>query len=90
MVYKMKLAEISEVELKDDPFLPHSLGFAKLHGNGNDFILIDEISRELVAESAKKRFAIACCRRNFGIGADGGIQGLCSEYWCSSCCYLCG
>jgi diaminopimelate epimerase len=71
MVYKMKLAEISEVELKDDPFLPHSLGFAKLHGNGNDFILVDEISRELVAESAKSRFAIACCRRSFGIGADG-------------------
>ena len=67
----MKLAEISEIELEDDPFRPRSLGFAKLHGNGNDFILIDEISRELVAESAKKRFAIACCRRNFGIGADG-------------------
>ena len=67
----MKLAEISEIELEDDPFPPQGLGFAKLHGNGNDFILIDEISRELVAESAKKRFAIACCRRSFGIGADG-------------------
>ena len=67
----MKLAEISEIELEDCPFPPHSLGFAKLHGNGNDFILIDEISRELVAESAKRSIAIACCRRSFGIGADG-------------------
>ncbi len=67
----MKLAEISEIELEDGPFPPHSLGFVKLHGNGNDFILIDEISRVLVAESAKRRIAIACCRRSFGIGADG-------------------
>ena len=67
----MKLAEISEIELEGDTFRTHSPGFAKLHGNGNDFILIDEVSRELVAESAKRRFAIACCRRSFGIGADG-------------------
>ncbi len=67
----MKLAEISEIELDDDLFRPNSLGFTKLHGNGNDFILIDEVARELVAEDAKRRFAIACCRRSFGIGADG-------------------
>jgi diaminopimelate epimerase len=67
----MKLAEISEIELDDDPFRPHSLAFTKLHGNGNDFILIDEVAMELVAEDAKRRFAIACCRRSFGIGADG-------------------
>jgi len=71
MVYKMKLAEISEIELDDDTFRPHSLAFTKLHGNGNDFILIDEIAQELVAETTKSRFAVACCRRSFGIGADG-------------------
>jgi diaminopimelate epimerase len=71
MVYKMKLAEISEIELDDDPFAPRGLSFAKLHGNGNDFILIDEMAREQVAENRKKRFAVACCHRNFGIGADG-------------------
>lgn len=71
MVYKMKLAEISEIDLEDDPFRPHAVPFTKLHGNGNDFVLIDEMSREIVPESAKSRFAIACCRRNFGIGADG-------------------
>ncbi|TFH50432.1 MAG: diaminopimelate epimerase [Methanothrix sp.] len=67
----MKLADISEIELDDDPFRPHSLTFTKLHGNGNDFILVDETGREQVAESEKIRFAIACCHRNFGIGADG-------------------
>jgi diaminopimelate epimerase len=71
MVYKMKLAEISEIELDDDPFRPYSLAFTKLHGNGNDFILIDEIAREQVPEEAKRRFAVVCCRRSFGIGADG-------------------
>ncbi|MBN1235905.1 MAG: diaminopimelate epimerase [Methanotrichaceae archaeon] len=67
----MKLADISEIELDDGPFGPSSLAFTKLHGNGNDFILIDEIGQEQVAESEKRRFAIACCHRNFGIGADG-------------------
>jgi len=67
----MKLADISEIELDDDPFRPHSLTFTKLHGNGNDFILVDETGQGQVAESEKIRFAIACCHRNFGIGADG-------------------
>ena len=67
----MKLAEISEIELDDGPFRSHSLTFTKLHGNGNDFILVDEIGQEQVVESEKRRFAIACCHRNFGIGADG-------------------
>jgi diaminopimelate epimerase len=67
----MKLADISEIELDDDPFRPHSLSFTKLHGNGNDFILVDEMNREQVVESEKRRFAIALCHRHFGIGADG-------------------
>jgi len=71
MVYKMKLADISEIELDDNSFGPCSLTFTKLHGNGNDFILVDEISREQVAEGKKRKFAIACCHRHFGIGADG-------------------
>ena len=67
----MKLAEISEIELDDGPFAPRGLAFTKLHGNGNDFVLIDEMGREIVAESMKKRLAVAICRRSFGIGADG-------------------
>jgi diaminopimelate epimerase len=71
MVYKMKLADISEIELVDAPFGPGAIVFTKLHGNGNDFILVDEMARELVPEPAKKRFALLCCSRNFGIGGDG-------------------
>ncbi len=67
----MKLADISEIELDDDPFRPYSLSFTKLHGNGNDFILVDEMNREQVVESEKRRFAIGLCHRHFGIGADG-------------------
>ena len=71
MVYKMKLAEISEIELDDAPFGPSTFMFTKLHGNGNDFILIDEMAREFVPEAAKGQFAVRCCSRNFGIGGDG-------------------
>lgn len=43
--------------------------FTKLHGNGNDFILIDEYNGEVVAE--KPAFAAKYCDRRFGIGGDG-------------------
>ncbi len=71
MVYKMKLAEMSDIEFSDDPFRPGGLTFTKLHGNGNDFMLVDETGREQVGETGKSSFAVRCCRRSFGIGADG-------------------
>jgi len=71
MVYKMKLAEISEIEMEDDPFTRSTFTFTKLHGNGNDFILVDEVRKQIVPDSQKAAFAMRCCRRNFGIGADG-------------------
>ena len=43
--------------------------FTKLHGNGNDFILIDEYKGEIVSE--KSGFARKYCDRRFGIGGDG-------------------
>ncbi|OPY54860.1 MAG: Diaminopimelate epimerase [Methanosaeta sp. PtaU1.Bin060] len=67
----MKLADISEIEIDEEPFRPRTLAFTKMHGNGNDFIIIDEMRSEQVAESKKSGFAIGCCHRNFGIGADG-------------------
>ncbi|ADI73398.1 diaminopimelate epimerase [Methanohalobium evestigatum Z-7303] len=45
--------------------------FTKLHGNGNDFIVIDEFENEIVPENQKADFAVKYCRRKFGIGADG-------------------
>jgi diaminopimelate epimerase len=45
--------------------------FQKLHGNGNDFILIDELTEEVIPEELKAEFAAQYCQRHFGIGADG-------------------
>jgi diaminopimelate epimerase len=42
--------------------------FLKLHGAGNDFILVDARSSPELITPAKARFL---CDRNFGIGADG-------------------
>ncbi|MEI6839637.1 MAG: diaminopimelate epimerase [Methanomicrobiales archaeon] len=45
--------------------------FTKLHGNGNDFILIDEYERVVIPDQMKGEFAASFCDRHFGIGADG-------------------
>ncbi|MDI9642672.1 MAG: diaminopimelate epimerase [Archaeoglobales archaeon] len=47
--------------------------FSKMHGNGNDFVLIDEFHRILVPEEKKAKFAKWICNRNFAVGADGVI-----------------
>jgi diaminopimelate epimerase len=47
------------------------ISFAKLHGNGNDFVLIDEYSCTLIPDGMKGQFAALYCDRRFGIGADG-------------------
>lgn len=47
------------------------LPFVKLHGNGNDFILIDEYTGEKVPDDMKAHFASLFCDRKFGIGGDG-------------------
>ncbi len=45
--------------------------FTKTHGNGNDFVLVDEFNGAVVGERDKPRFVRAVCDRYFGIGADG-------------------
>ena len=47
------------------------IAFTKLHGNGNDFVLIDELKGEIIPEDMKGGFAALFCDRRFGIGADG-------------------
>jgi diaminopimelate epimerase len=47
--------------------------FAKLHGNGNDFIVIDEYHKVVIPDDMKGQFAAIYCDRRFGIGADGVI-----------------
>ena len=48
----------------------NTINFSKLHGQGNDFIIIDAISREIRIE---KEEILKMCDRHFGIGADGVI-----------------
>ena len=45
--------------------------FVKLHGNGNDFVLIDEYEKTVIPDDMKGQFAALYCDRRFGIGADG-------------------
>ena len=47
--------------------------FTKLHGNGNDFVLIDEHEKIIITDDMKGQFAVIYCDRRFGIGADGVI-----------------
>lgn len=46
------------------------INFSKLHGQGNDFIIIDSTARSI---SLSKTQIQKICHRNFGIGADGLI-----------------
>ncbi|MFP3867863.1 MAG: diaminopimelate epimerase [Desulfobacteraceae bacterium] len=46
--------------------------FWKMHGSGNDFVLIDH-RRPVVAEAERCQFVRAVCARKLGVGADGLI-----------------
>ena len=47
------------------------MNFFKLHGLGNDYIVIDERGKDSVPEEKKDEQAQQLCRRSFGPGADG-------------------
>ena len=47
------------------------LDFVKLHGLGNDFVFIDDFSRDI--ELTQQQVSLLC-DRHFGIGADGVIM----------------
>jgi len=47
--------------------------FTKMHGTGNDFILIDEFKRVLIPKDKKGKFVKRISDRHFGIGSDGVI-----------------
>ena len=49
------------------------IDFVKMHGLGNNFILIDCLSKPLGDSSFLSYLAKRLCNRNFGIGADGLI-----------------
>lgn len=47
--------------------------FSKMHGLGNDYVVIDETEEEIIPESKKNEVSEELCRRGFSIGADGVI-----------------
>ncbi len=48
----------------------NNLKFTKMHGLGNDFIIIDDRGKDFELKKAPD-LAKEICRRNFGVGADG-------------------
>ncbi len=51
---------------------PRRLPFFKMHGGGNDFVLIDH-RQQLIPEAEYNRFAKRVCAPKVGVGADGLI-----------------
>lgn len=47
--------------------------FSKMHGLGNDYVVIDETEGEVIPEDMKNEISFQLCRRGFSIGADGVI-----------------
>lgn len=50
-----------------------ALEFSKMHGTGNDFILINTYREEKIENTMYSKLATKLCRRHFSIGADGLI-----------------
>jgi diaminopimelate epimerase len=51
---------------------PRRLPFFKMHGGGNDFVLMDH-RQQLIPEAEQSRFAQRVCAPRVGVGADGLI-----------------
>ncbi len=47
--------------------------FSKMHGLGNDYIVIDESKKIVIPEEKKPEVVEELCRRGFSVGADGAI-----------------
>ncbi|MCQ8904844.1 MAG: diaminopimelate epimerase [Methanothermobacter sp.] len=47
--------------------------FSKMHGLGNDYVVIDESTQECISEEEKPEFVREVCTRGFSVGADGVI-----------------
>lgn len=47
--------------------------FSKMHGLGNDYIVVDETSEVIIPEDKKPEVTEELCRRRFSVGADGVI-----------------
>jgi diaminopimelate epimerase len=47
--------------------------FSKMHGLGNDYVVIDESKKIIIPEEKKPEICEEICRRGFSVGADGVI-----------------
>lgn len=47
--------------------------FTKMHGLGNDYVVIDESQAEIIPEDSKAEVCEELCNRRFSVGADGVI-----------------
>ena len=47
--------------------------FSKMHGLGNDYVVIDESDKIIIPEEKKPEIVEEICRRGFSVGADGVI-----------------
>lgn len=45
--------------------------FTKMHGLGNDYVVVDERDRTVIPEDRKSEFAREACERGFSVGSDG-------------------
>jgi diaminopimelate epimerase len=45
--------------------------FTKMHGLGNDYVIIDERDEDVIPEDDKENFARSVCQRGFSVGSDG-------------------
>lgn len=54
-------------------FFSGDLAFTKMHGLGNDFVMVDCIRQETPPEEILSALSEAVCDRHFGIGGDGLI-----------------
>ncbi len=50
-----------------------NLNFSKMHGLGNDYVVINEFNEEIIPEDKKAAAAEELCKRGFSVGADGVI-----------------
>ncbi|MHA2366936.1 MAG: diaminopimelate epimerase [Candidatus Hodarchaeales archaeon] len=55
-----------------DDFIIENLEFEKMHGLGNDYIMINDLKYG-IPNSVKSKLAIKICQQHFSIGADGLI-----------------
>ncbi len=52
---------------------PTLITFSKMHGLGNDYVVIDESKKIIIPEEKKPEICEEICRRGFSVGADGVI-----------------